>query len=141
MVSCALLKLRFALILPQNATRSCSWSLVEVCQVAGREDSCKMICSNLCNFAAKPQNKALVLDSRNSSKVQSLVGWGSYFDRRSLTGLNQTQALLSAFREEEEEEGSLFTIEIAEEDHPRRSCANSPLSSGRTVSPITIEWC
>jgi len=30
-----------------------------------------------------------------------------------------------------------FTIEIAEEDRPRRSRANRPLSSGRTVSPIT----
>jgi len=34
----------------------------------------------------------------------------------------------------------LFTIEIAEEDRPRRSRANRPLSSGRTVSPITKEW-
>ena len=31
-------------------------------------------------------------------------------------------------------EGGLFTIEIAEEDSPRRSRANRPLSSGRTVS-------
>ena len=38
-------------------------------------------------------------------------------------------------------EGGVFTIEIAEEDRPRRSRANRPLSSGRTVSPITKEWC
>ena len=35
-------------------------------------------------------------------------------------------------------EGGLFTIEIAEEDRPRRSRANRPLSSGRTLSPINV---
>jgi hypothetical protein len=38
-------------------------------------------------------------------------------------------------------EGGLFTIEIAEEDRPRRSRANRTLSSGRTVSPTTKECC
>jgi hypothetical protein len=43
------LKLRFGLILPQNATRSCSWSLLEECQVTALNSSGKMICSNSCN--------------------------------------------------------------------------------------------
>ena len=67
------LKLRFALILPQNATRSCSWSLVEACQVAGREDFCKMICSNLCYFATEELNETLTNNSRNSLQVQNHV--------------------------------------------------------------------
>ena len=38
-------------------------------------------------------------------------------------------------------EGGLFTIEITEEDRPRRSRANCLLSSGQIVTPITEEWC
>ena len=37
-------------------------------------------------------------------------------------------------------EGGLITIEIAVEDRPRRCRAHRPLSSGRTVAPITKEW-
>ena len=35
-------------------------------------------------------------------------------------------------------EGGLFTIEIAEEDRPRRSRANRPLSNGRLVRPSPL---
>ena len=47
------LKLRFSLISPQSASRSCLWSLLEECQVTGPKCSSKMIFSNLCTFATQ----------------------------------------------------------------------------------------
>ena len=45
----------------------------------------------------------------------------------------EERSLTEELQRREGREGGLFTIEIAEEDCPRRCRAHRPLSSGRTI--------